>query len=78
MKTGFKSTPKPRETASESLMSNKREIRRCAVCAWRGECRKKFCVPDSGARCPDFTRDVTIKDRGEDEAGRQQTDNLEE
>ena len=34
----------------------------CVVCAWREHCAKKFCVADGGARCPDFTRDVTIKD----------------
>lgn len=33
----------------------------CAVCAWRETCAKKFCVPDGGARCPDFTRDISIK-----------------
>lgn len=33
----------------------------CVVCAWREHCNKKFCVADGGARCPDFTRDVTIK-----------------
>ncbi len=33
----------------------------CAICAWRENCAKKFCVPDGGARCPDYTRDVTIK-----------------
>lgn len=33
----------------------------CVVCAWREHCAKKFCVADGGARCPDFTRDVTIK-----------------
>ena len=34
----------------------------CVVCAWREHCAKKFSVVDGGARCPDFTRDVTIKD----------------
>lgn len=34
----------------------------CAVCAWRENCAKRFCIPDNGARCPDFTRDVSIKD----------------
>jgi hypothetical protein len=34
----------------------------CAVCAWRENCAKRFCVSDGGARCPDFSRDVTIKD----------------
>lgn len=34
----------------------------CAVCAWRETCAKRFCVTDGGARCPDFSRDVSIKD----------------
>lgn len=37
----------------------------CALCAWRENCSKRFCIPDSGARCPDFTRDVSIKDDAE-------------
>ncbi|CAH2030862.1 hypothetical protein [Trichlorobacter ammonificans] len=39
----------------------------CAVCAWRETCAKRFSVTDSGARCPDFSRDVTIK-TADDEA----------
>ena len=38
----------------------------CAVCAWRENCNKKFCVPDGGARCPDYCRDVSIKDIEDD------------
>ena len=38
----------------------------CAVCAWRGNCSKKFYIPDGGARCPDFSRDVSIKDIAEE------------
>lgn len=34
----------------------------CAVCAWRETCGKRFSVHDGGARCPDFSRDITIKD----------------
>ena len=34
----------------------------CIVCAWRENCAKRFCVPDGGAHCPDFTKDVSIKD----------------
>lgn len=40
----------------------------CVVCAWREHCAKKFSVVDGGARCPDFTRDVTIKNLPETEA----------
>lgn len=38
----------------------------CAVCAWRENCNKRFSVCDGGARCPDFSRDVGIKDIDED------------
>lgn len=34
----------------------------CAVCAWRETCAKRFSVTDGGARCPDFSRDISIKD----------------
>jgi hypothetical protein len=37
----------------------------CAVCAWRENCNKRFSVCDGGARCPDFSRDISIKDTGE-------------
>jgi len=33
----------------------------CAICAWRETCAKRFCVSDGGARCPDYSRDITIK-----------------
>jgi hypothetical protein len=39
----------------------------CAVCAWRENCSKRFSIPDNGSRCPDFSRDVTIRDIAEDE-----------
>ena len=40
-------------------MSSERQF--CAICAWRENCNKKFCVPDGGARCPEYTRDISIK-----------------
>ena len=33
----------------------------CAICAWRETCAKRFCVTDGGARCPDYSRDISIK-----------------
>jgi len=34
----------------------------CAVCAWRENCLKRYRFECSGQlRCPDFTRDLTIK-----------------
>lgn len=37
----------------------------CVICAWRENCAKKFSVPDGGAHCPDFTRDVSLRDSDE-------------
>jgi len=34
----------------------------CVICAWRQNCAKRFSVPDGGARCPDFSRDISIKE----------------
>ena len=39
----------------------------CAVCAWRESCAKRFCINEGGGRCPDFSRDVSIKDADADE-----------
>ncbi len=34
----------------------------CVTCAWRQTCNKKFSMDGSTTtRCPDFTRDVTLK-----------------
>jgi hypothetical protein len=38
----------------------------CAVCAWRAHCNKRFAVNDAGAHCPDFSRDISIKDMSEE------------
>ena len=40
----------------------------CAVCAWRENCAKRFSISDGGARCPDFSRDVSIKEADEGES----------
>ncbi|MEA2102611.1 MAG: hypothetical protein U9P80_08590 [Thermodesulfobacteriota bacterium] len=32
----------------------------CPICAWRADCKKKF-KPGAGIHCPDFTRDLKIK-----------------
>ena len=34
----------------------------CAICAWRGDCNKKF-MQGSGVHCPDYTRDLTIREK---------------
>ncbi len=36
----------------------------CIICAWKKDCQKKFLRgKDATLRCPDFTKDVSIKDR---------------
>jgi len=37
----------------------------CAVCAWRETCQKKFSVSGKDMRCPEFVKDVTIKEEPE-------------
>lgn len=37
----------------------------CGICAWRGTCQKKFSLSHDALHCPDFSKDVTIKDRPE-------------
>lgn len=39
----------------------------CGICAWRGTCQKKFSLSHDALHCPDFSRDVTIKERQEKE-----------
>jgi hypothetical protein len=39
--------------------------RYCSICAWRGTCAKRFTVSKDASgkvNCPDFTRDLAIKD----------------
>jgi len=41
-------------------MSDERTI--CVICAWRATCNKKFSMDGSTTtRCPEFTKDVTLK-----------------
>lgn len=40
------------------------KVQLCVVCAWREHCQKKYFVSkDPAPRCPDFSRDVTIRDK---------------
>jgi hypothetical protein len=49
----------------EEALTDERTI--CAVCAWRGDCLKKFSFESSGQlRCPDYCRDLTIKPDDDD------------
>jgi len=42
----------------------------CVVCAWRKDCQKKFLKSqDVTLKCPDFSRDLSIKN-GESEDGK--------
>ncbi|RME68933.1 MAG: hypothetical protein D6778_01200 [Nitrospirae bacterium] len=37
-------------------------VEACAICAWRADCKKKFSLSGKNIRCPDFVKDLTIKD----------------
>jgi hypothetical protein len=36
----------------------------CVICAWREHCQKRFSLP-AEASCPDYTRDIRIKEKPE-------------
>ncbi len=42
----------------------------CPICAWRGDCKKKF-KPGAGINCPDFSRDLSVKDKESEEAAQE-------
>lgn len=47
------------------------EMHICGLCAWRRECQKRFKLEkDSliGSQCPDYTRDLSIKTKTEEES----------
>ncbi len=44
----------------------------CAVCAWRATCQKKFSISGKDVRCPEFVKDVTIKEKEEEKKGKEQ------
>jgi hypothetical protein len=42
----------------------------CSICAWRLNCQKRFSVStdfSGNVHCPDYTRDLSIKDINIDE-----------
>ena len=42
-------------------MGNERTM--CVICAWSKDCQKKFLrSQDISFRCPEFTKDISIKD----------------
>ena len=55
-------------------MENNRTI--CVVCAWRQTCNKKFSMDGATTtRCPEYTRDVTLKRPDEEEAVKTRNEN---
>lgn len=33
----------------------------CVICAWRGNCAKKFSIGEGGLHCPDYTEDIQLR-----------------
>jgi hypothetical protein len=44
----------------------------CVICAWRETCRKKFSVSGKDIRCPDFVKDLGIKEEKETAPGKKE------
>ncbi len=43
----------------------------CIVCAWRATCQKQFSMK-AGQKCPDFCKDLTIREPSEDAEGKKE------
>lgn len=39
----------------------------CVICAWRATCQKKFSLSGKDLHCPDFSKDLSIKDEEEED-----------
>jgi hypothetical protein len=49
----------------------------CSICAWRATCNKRFtvsCDAFGHVNCPDYTRDLAIKEQDIDEAQKKYQD----
>jgi len=47
------------------------EKKYCVICAWRANCQKRFSVATDASgnvHCPDYSRDLSIKDKDIEEA----------
>jgi|YelNatPaOPRAMG01_1025707.scaffolds.fasta_scaffold254967_2 hypothetical protein len=45
---------------------DEKEPELCVICAWRKDCQKKFTLA-YGQKCPEFTRDLTLKAKPSEE-----------
>jgi|YelNatPaOPRAMG01_1025707.scaffolds.fasta_scaffold112908_2 hypothetical protein len=43
------------------------DARLCLVCAWRADCQKKYSISKNARYCPEFSRDLSIKEDPETE-----------
>jgi hypothetical protein len=46
----------------------------CAVCAWRAACQKKFSISGKDVRCPDFVKDMSIKEPPDNKKEKEETE----
>ncbi|PKN70214.1 MAG: hypothetical protein CVU54_06300 [Deltaproteobacteria bacterium HGW-Deltaproteobacteria-12] len=57
--------------AGKLIMSAEKKY--CVICAWRAGCQKRYSVATDASgnvHCPDYSRDLLIKDKDIDEAVR--------
>lgn len=44
----------------------------CAICAWRATCQKRFSISGKDMHCPDFAKDVALKEKTEEAKKKEQ------
>lgn len=45
----------------------------CVLCAWRESCQKRFSLSGKDVRCPDFVRDMSIREEADREEKKTET-----
>ena len=71
MKIGYRPdcSGKRRSKGGRQIMGSEKKY--CSICAWRANCQKRFSVVTDASgcvRCPDYSRDLSIKDKDIDAA----------
>ena len=45
----------------------------CSICAWREHCQKRFYIQNP-AKCPEFTRDLTLDTKKEEQKEKEKSE----
>jgi len=44
----------------------------CMSCAWRADCQKKFSISKKARFCPEYTKDLSLKEGKDNSSGKKE------